>query len=130
MRPATSLVIETERLRLRPIATHDAEAHAAMLSDPEVARYPSPGSRPRDSTADWLGFAAMLGHWRLRGFGFFSVEERDGGEWVGRVGPLARDGWPGVELAWGVARPYWGRGYATEATAAIAGLLFSSQADL
>jgi RimJ/RimL family protein N-acetyltransferase len=48
----------------------------------------------------------------------FSVLERDTGRWVGRVGPLHPEGWPGDEVGWGIVRDAWGRGYATEAAAA------------
>ena len=58
------------------------------------------------------------GSWSLLGFGMFSVIERDSGRWVGRVGPLHPDGWPGDEVGWGMAREAWGRGYASEAAAA------------
>lgn len=60
----------------------------------------------------------VAGSWSLLGFGMFSVLERDTGRWVGRVGPLHPDGWPGDEVGWGIARGAWGRGYATEAAAA------------
>ncbi len=47
--------------------------------------------------------------------GIWAVVERESGELVGRVGLQEPEGWPGVELAWLVARSRWGRGYAPEA---------------
>jgi RimJ/RimL family protein N-acetyltransferase len=47
----------------------------------------------------------------------FSVIERATGRWIGRVGPLQPEGWPGPEVGWGLAREAWGHGFATEAAA-------------
>jgi RimJ/RimL family protein N-acetyltransferase len=50
----------------------------------------------------------------------FSVIEKASGLWVGRVGPWVPEGWPGTEVGWAIAKPAYGKGYATEAaTAAI-----------
>ena len=46
------------------------------------------------------------------------MEERATGELVGRVGCLEPAGWPGFEIGWVLARPFWGKGYATEAARA------------
>ena len=34
------------------------------------------------------------------------------------MGPWYPEGWPGTEVGWGILPRYWGRGYATEASAA------------
>jgi RimJ/RimL family protein N-acetyltransferase len=60
----------------------------------------------------------MLGHWELRAFGLWAVERKSDGAFVGRVGLLQPDGWPGTEVAWTLGREYWGQGYATEAAKA------------
>jgi len=71
------------------------------------------------SRADaWRNMAAAIGHWEIRGYGFFSVESRESGEWIGRVGPWFPEGWPEPEIGWTLSRQYWGRGYATEAARA------------
>ena len=62
--------------------------------------------------------AYLVGHWVLRGHGVWAVEERGGGQLVGRVGLLFPEGWPGLEVGWLIARPHWGKGYATEAARA------------
>jgi RimJ/RimL family protein N-acetyltransferase len=48
----------------------------------------------------------------------FSVIEKSSGRWIGRVGPIHPEGWPGDEVGWGLIREAWGRGYATESAAA------------
>ena len=56
----------------------------------------------------------ILGHWQLRGFGFWAVEERATGTLLGRIGFFKPEGWPDFELGWMLRREAWGRGYATE----------------
>lgn len=74
------------------------------------------GVQPR--AVAWRGFLAMAGAWTIQGFGMFSVIEKASGDWIGRIGPWRPDGWPGSEVAWGLASRAWGQGYATEAASA------------
>jgi RimJ/RimL family protein N-acetyltransferase len=60
----------------------------------------------------------MAGHWALHGFGLFVVEEKQTGRYVGRVGPWFPVGWPGLEVGWGIAKGFRGKGYAVEAATA------------
>lgn len=113
-----STLLETERLLLRMWQPSDLELYAAMFSEPEVARYLSPNGQPMSREDAWRGLAFQIGHWRLRGFGMFAVIERATNDLVGRIGPLQPEGWPDFEIAWGLRRKYWGRGYATEAVTA------------
>jgi len=110
------LELETERLRLRQWRREDLEPFAELNADPEVMEhFPEPLDRSTsDAMADWLrlGIAA-------RGWGFWATEERSSGAFVGFVGlsvPRAELPFsPCVEIGWRLARPFWGRGYATEA---------------
>ncbi|MEO0576453.1 MAG: GNAT family N-acetyltransferase [Pseudomonadota bacterium] len=106
--------IETDRLILRPIdAERDFEAWAACFADAETNRYL--GGKPLDRALAWRNMAMVIGHWQLRGYGFFSVEEKASGCWVGRVGPWFPEGWPEPEIGWTIAREHCGKGFATEA---------------
>ena len=60
----------------------------------------------------------LVGHWHLRGFGPWVVEDRLNCEVVGRVGFWAPDGWPGIELTWLMRRSRWNSGLATESASA------------
>lgn len=115
------IIIETERLLLRPTRAEDFEPWAAFMADAEAARFIG-GPQPR--AVAWRGFLTMAGAWRIQGFGMFSLIERASGDWVGRVGPWHPEGWPGPEVGWGVVRDRWGRGYATEASTAAIGWAF------
>ena len=74
------------------------------------------GPQPR-STA-WRGFMSMAGSWSMLGYGMFSVIEKSSGAWIGRIGPWVPDGWPGLEVGWGLVPAAQGKGYAVEAATA------------
>lgn len=107
--------IDTDRLILRPPRAEDFEGWAALMGDEDAARFIG-GVQPREVA--WRGFLALAGAWQIQGFGMFSVIERHGGDWIGRVGPWRPLGWPGPEVGWGLLRSHWGRGYAHEAAVA------------
>jgi len=111
------LTLETERLLLRPFRNDDIDAYAAMCADPEVMRFL--GSRAvLDREDAWRQMAMFVGHWQLRGFGTWAVVQKENGCLIGRVGLHFPEGWPDREIAWTLARPSWGRGFALEAARA------------
>jgi len=113
--PAT---LQTERLQLRQFAEADLDGLASIYADPEVMRHLGDGHAVGRADS-WRAIAGMLGHWRLRGYGMYAVEERVTGALLGRVGLLNPEGWPGLEVGWTLGRQHWGRGYATEAATAV-----------
>jgi len=108
-----SVALDTERLRLRAFRQDDFETYAAICADPEVMRYLGEG-KPLGRSDAWRQMAMILGHWQLRGYGLWAVEERATGALLGRIGFFEPDGWPDFELGWMLRREAWGRGYATE----------------
>jgi RimJ/RimL family protein N-acetyltransferase len=115
-------VLSTERLWLRGFRASDLDGYAAMYGDPEVVRYlVSGGPEPWDRGRCWRHMAFLVGHWQLRHCGVWAVEHKETGALVGAIGFAEPAGWPGCELAWTLARRWWGQGYATEgARAALA----------
>lgn len=111
------VMVETERLLLRPFRSSDVDAYSVICADPEVMRHIGNG-RTLDRADTWRAIATNLGHWQLRGYGLWAWEERGTGVLVGRGGLWNPEGWPGVEAGWLLGRAYWGKGYATEAAAA------------
>jgi RimJ/RimL family protein N-acetyltransferase len=96
-----------------------------MCADPEVMRYVGEhGVMNREDA--WRQLAMFAGHWQLRGFGMWAVEELGTGAFVGRVGLHYPEGWPDREVAWALAREFWGRGYALEAARAALREAFES----
>ncbi|MFI0422507.1 GNAT family N-acetyltransferase [Spongiactinospora sp. 9N601] len=109
--------METERLILRPLTGDDFADYAAMLADPEVAGglAESVGGSPADA---WRSLAMFIGHRQIRGFSHWALIEKSTGRFVGRAGPWQPHGFPGLGVGWCLARPHWGKGYATEAARA------------
>jgi RimJ/RimL family protein N-acetyltransferase len=104
--------LETERLIMRMWREDDFEAYAELCADPEVMRYL--GGKTFDRTEAWRSMAMFVGHWQLRGYGLWAVEEKASGRFAGRLGFLNPAGWPGFEIGWTFKREFWGKGYATE----------------
>lgn len=109
--------MKTERLLLRQFRHDDIDGYAAMCADADVMRYIGEG-KPLSREDAWRNMAMMAGHWTLRGYGMWAVEELSSGSLVGRVGLYYPEGWPGQEVGWMLARPHWGKGYAFEAARA------------
>jgi len=112
-------VIETARLVLRPHRLDDFDALAAMWREPDIVRYIS--GKPSTREQSFARLLRYAGHWRLLGFGYWAIEDRQSGAFAGEVGfaDLRRDIEPSLEgmpeLGWMVAPRWQGRGYATEA---------------
>ena len=106
--------LETARLRLRAWRDSDLEPYLELTSDPEAMRFLGAGE-VMDRELTWRNIALIVGHWAIRGYGFWAVEEKASGAFVGRVGLWNPEGWPGMEVGWALLRRYWGRGYAAEA---------------
>lgn len=117
--------LETERLRLRPFQLSDLDAYAGFCADAEVMKFIGPGSI-FSRNESWNHIARMLGHWQLLKHGMWAVEELATGLLVGRVGSLQPEGWPGFELGWLLGRPFWGNGFAVEASEAALGYAFNA----
>jgi RimJ/RimL family protein N-acetyltransferase len=107
----------TSRLRLRAFAPNDIDAYATMMADPDVTRHLGEG-KPLSRPEAWRQMSMFLGHWMLRGFGIWAVEELATGAFLGRIGCFEPEGFPGFEIGYTLARPAWGRGYAREGAAA------------
>jgi RimJ/RimL family protein N-acetyltransferase len=105
--------LQTERLKLRMWRESDLDAYALMCADPMVMRYLTQGKLFTRADA-WRSIAYHMGHWQMRGYGHWAVEEKATGHMIGRIGFLNPEGWPGFEIGWTLARNAWGKGYATE----------------
>ncbi len=118
--------LHTPRLILRGWRPEDFEPYAAMMAEPETARFITRRGEPYSPAATWAEMAFLVGHWQILGRGMFVVEERETGAFLGRIGPLDPPGWPGFEIAWGLTRAACGKGYAREAARAAIDWAFES----
>jgi len=106
--------VATARLRLREPRLDDFEAFAANAADPRARAYVGGPLSRRDA---WRRFLSIAGTWVVQGHGWWTIEEHEHGA-VGSVGVFRRETGPELEIGWNVLRPFWGRGYASEAAKA------------
>lgn len=113
-----SLPIETDRLRIRPVEPGaDAEPLFELWGDAEANRFARSASANVEEVRERL---ESIVEWTRSSWGLWALEQREGGLFAGLAGlfPLAREG-PEIELAYHIVPSLWGRGYATEAGAAL-----------
>lgn len=103
--------LETDRLLMRPFRAEDFEPMAVFYASEISAFYGGPCGR-EDA---WRKFAVYPGHWSLRGYGPWALEEKTTGAYVGLAGLWYPDSWPEPELTWALVEEHHGKGYATEA---------------
>jgi RimJ/RimL family protein N-acetyltransferase len=108
----------TERLLLRPATPADLDAWTERIfADPEVTRYiPSSIAEPRARAERMLAFVGEM--WATRGYGEWLVTDRRDGALLGHCGLLYVAETGEVEIDYALARPFWGRGFASEAARA------------
>ncbi|NQV80437.1 MAG: GNAT family N-acetyltransferase [Alphaproteobacteria bacterium] len=91
--------LETDRLLLRQFVEGDVTAFAEIAGDPEVMRHIT--GQVFDETASWRWVASLLGHWQLRGFGYWAVVKKRSGNLIGRVGSGCSSRLAGPAWNWG-----------------------------
>lgn len=103
--------LTTQRLTLRGPGPQDA--------DHLIAFYASDRSSfvggPIEADLAWRQLSLEIGHWTMRGYGRWIVEETETGQQVGLVGLWNPLGWPEPEVGWDLFEGQTGKGYATEA---------------
>jgi RimJ/RimL family protein N-acetyltransferase len=109
--------LSTERLLMRGWREEDFEAWTRVCSDAEVMRTLGEDGALSPPEA-WNNLMKLAGHWQLKGFGHWALEDRDTGALVGRAGLLRPPDWPDLEVGWMVERARWGEGLAGEAARA------------
>ncbi|MFE2143273.1 GNAT family N-acetyltransferase [Streptomyces sp. NPDC059456] len=110
--------LRTDRLLLRRWRASDLEPWAAMNADPHVREHLGELLTREQSDAV---VELMQTRFDERGFGWWALELRETGAFVGRAGLDRVDAempFEGVDIGWRLTRSAWGRGYATEAAKA------------
>lgn len=105
-------IIESERLVLREFReSTDFEPYAEFYGSDLTQYY----GGPLDRSSAWRAAASMMGHWVIRGYGAWAVEEKTTGDFCGIVGLWYPEGWPEQEITWAIVESKQGMGIAFEA---------------
>jgi ribosomal-protein-alanine N-acetyltransferase len=121
MKPSYTIILETKRLVLRRQVIEDLNALWALYSDPEITRYIPDAPKTYDEAKKELEWH-MNGHPGNSDLGLWATIHKETGKFIGRCGllPWTIDGHQEVEVAYTIARDFWGQGFGTEAALAIA----------
>jgi len=107
--------LETERLLLREPDGSDLETYCNFFADAEASKFYN-GPLPPDGA--WRVLASDIGHWKLRGFGRWTLVEKASNSMVGSCGLWWPEGYPRSELTWWIMPLGRRKGYALEASRA------------
>jgi len=111
--------LETDRLILRPHRVDDFPAMSAMWGDERVTRFILDAPATPETT--WSRLLRYGGHWHMLGFGYWALECRQTGAFLGEAGlaDYHRAFQPpeeiGPEAGWVLAAEAHGQGIAVEA---------------
>lgn len=114
--------MDTKRLIIRPFTLDDQDSIFQIMKDKEMFEYTP--DEPWESMEDAEEFIKQaiwlyeLEHYTFRHF--FAITQRLSGEIIGfcGVGGIGYDRSEN-EIFYSIGKPYWGKGYATEAAAAV-----------
>ncbi len=111
MKTIVPTILESSRLRLRPLVAGDADAIEEYVSDPRVAEMTAliPHPYPAGGAAEWIGRAQEA--WAAGRVASFAICLRSAGRLVGVISLATGE----VGIGYWIGVPYWGNGYATEA---------------
>lgn len=107
-------VLDTQRLTLRAPKKADLATLTAFF---ETERSHMVGG-PVDAIGTFTKLAARIGHWALRGYGLWHIDDRKTGDFLGWVGLINPPSWDEPELGWTLFAHAEGKGYAFEAARA------------
>jgi [ribosomal protein S5]-alanine N-acetyltransferase len=116
-------ILETPRLILREVSLGDLDFVATMLADPEVMRY-YPKCYSREEAETWI--QRQINRYAKHGHGLWLALDKATGQPVGQVGLLIQrlHGIEEKEVGYLIHRPFWRRGFATEAAGACCDYAF------
>lgn len=112
-------VLETQRLRLRPLGADDAAFILELLNEPAWGRFIGDrGVRTLDDARAYIA-AGPVAMYASHGFGLGAVEVKATGVPIGICGLIKRDTLPDVDLGFALLERFWGHGYAHEIAAMV-----------
>jgi RimJ/RimL family protein N-acetyltransferase len=113
------LVLETERLVLRPFTTDDAPFILTLLNEPSFLRYIGDKKvRTLEDARQYL-LNGPIASYERNGFGLCLVELKDSQKAIGICGLLKREELPDPDIGFAFLPDFWNKGFAFEAAAAV-----------
>jgi len=116
--PADPTVLQLDGFIMRPLQFSDLDALAAIWADPEVTRFLPNRGVPISRENTEKSLKSFLEHWQQREYGIWVIVENGSSRIVGYCGLRYLDEMNEVEVLYGLAQAYWGRGLATQAAKA------------
>ena len=120
--------IETERLILRQFQEEDWKDLHHYYSSADATRFTV--GREFTEAETWRTMCSMIGHWQIRGYGPYALQEKTTGTVLGTAGFWYPNDWPSPEIKWALAPSHWGKGYASEAARAVQKVGLSHMPDI
>jgi len=115
---AEQTVLQLDGFVMRSLQCSDLDALAEIWADPEVTRFlPSRGVPISRENAE-KSLQSFIKHWQERGYGVWAIVENNSSQMIGYCGLRYLDEIDEVEVLYGLAQAYWGRGIATQAAQA------------
>lgn len=113
-------ILETKHLMLRRLQLTDLDDLFRLYGDPEVRRYIPDAPTNYEETREELEWF-LDGHPDQPELGLWATIHKETNRFIGRCGllPWVIDGRPEVEVAYLLAKAYWGQGLGTEAAQAV-----------
>lgn len=106
--------LHTDHLVLRPLREDDATPlHRIYQTDGVLKYFPNPIPPPFDKVAHFI--ASQQSHWERYGYGNWALTELGCDEIIGWAGLQFLPETQETEVGYLLNKPYWGKGYATEA---------------
>ncbi len=112
------MILQTERLYLRPLEAKDLDVLIPMYSNINVMRFIGAGktltrAQTEKSVAKWSEYEAE------HGFSNWAVIRKEDEAFLGKCGLSGLPDNSDIEISYILDEPYWGMGYATEISKAV-----------
>ena len=115
----TDWLLETDRLRLRPVTVEDTELMLAVWNDPAFIRNVADrGIRTTEQAREAIASGAVK-LFQDYGYGPYCMSLKSNGSMIGICGLFKRENLEDPDIGFGVLPDYCGNGYAGEAAVAV-----------
>ena len=109
------MLLETDRLAIRPFRQEDLDAYSRIVADPDVMRLLTGQPQTFDEARQYID--ECIDSEKENGFSRYAVLLKSVDELIGFCGYKMIDG--EIDFGWRYARRHWNNGYGTEAAGAV-----------